>query len=312
MPLHRAYSAAALAAGLLAAGSLLAGCSGSSGSSAHKDDQARPTGQSAPHATTVAGRTSATYTATQAGSSPPSADAMRHTADLLGDRAKSLGLGGATFEVHGSTISARVPGHAADELRQIAATADLSFRPVVATAVSGAKGTDPVAGASVPADIRNAYTALTCAASSASPSATAQPAKPVSVPGQATIACDDKLGAKYLLAPAALTGTDIASATSALDKSAGNWTVNLAFTSAGGHKFGTVTGTLSQQQPPANQFAILLDGDVLSAPAVASPILGGQAQISGDFTQASAKNLAALIDSGALPVALTVGEVSQE
>lgn len=54
--------------------------------------------------------------------------------------------------------------------------------------------------------------------------------------------------------------------------------------------------------------AIVLDGKVLSAPVINEPITGGQAQLSGGFTQESANQLAIALQSGALPVAFTLVE----
>ncbi|MEM6586076.1 MAG: protein translocase subunit SecD, partial [Pseudomonadota bacterium] len=56
------------------------------------------------------------------------------------------------------------------------------------------------------------------------------------------------------------------------------------------------------------RFAIILDGKILSAPEFNEPILGGSAQISGSFTAETAKKLAIQLNSGALPVELTVIE----
>ena len=56
------------------------------------------------------------------------------------------------------------------------------------------------------------------------------------------------------------------------------------------------------------QFAIILDDKVLSAPRINEPILGGTSQISGGFTVESANNLAIQLRSGALPVDLSVVE----
>ncbi len=306
MGLHRASLLSVLAACAVVASPLLTGCSGSSGSSG-KDHPGSLTGPAR------GGRTTATYQAGEQGSAP-GGDVMRHTVDLLEERARALGVDGAAFTVHGATITATAPGNRTAELRQIAAVAELTFRPVLDSALPGAApggASQPSGSGSVSADLKAAYAALTCAASGATPSATPTAATPLSVPSQATIACDDKLGEKFLLAPAALSGADVDKATSDFDKNGGGWIVDLDFTAAGGRKFADVTGTLAQQVSPANRFAMLLDGSVLSAPSVESAISGGQAQITGNFTQRSARELAALIDSGTLPVTLTVTDVTR-
>lgn len=81
----------------------------------------------------------------------------------------------------------------------------------------------------------------------------------------------------------------------------------MEFTSAGAKKFQTITSRLSQQQPPMNQFAIVLDGEVVSAPSVRTA-LSKNAQISGSFDQQSAEDLGNILSYGALP--LTFEEVS--
>ena len=55
-------------------------------------------------------------------------------------------------------------------------------------------------------------------------------------------------------------------------------------------------------------FAIILDNEVISAPVIREPIIGGQSQISGSFTVESANKLAILLRAGALPAPLTVIE----
>ena len=56
------------------------------------------------------------------------------------------------------------------------------------------------------------------------------------------------------------------------------------------------------------RLAIILDNKIISAPQVREPILGGNGQISGDFTFQSATDLALLLRSGALPAPLTIIE----
>ncbi|ARU16240.1 protein translocase subunit SecD [Croceicoccus marinus] len=79
--------------------------------------------------------------------------------------------------------------------------------------------------------------------------------------------------------------------------------VNITFNQEGGRRFAQLT-TQNVNRP----FAIILDGEVLSAPNINEPILGGQAQISGGFNVDTANNLAISLRSGALPVDLAVVE----
>ncbi|MCX5395878.1 protein translocase subunit SecD [Streptomyces sp. NBC_00102] len=112
---------------------------------------------------------------------------------------------------------------------------------------------------------------------------------------------------KYVLGPAEVSGSDVDNAQGAIDQSTGEWIVTMEFNSAGAKKFNKITSTLAQQTSPMNQFAIVLDGEVVSAPSVASA-LSANAQISGNFTQQSAQDLGNILSYGALP--LTFKEAS--
>ena len=79
--------------------------------------------------------------------------------------------------------------------------------------------------------------------------------------------------------------------------------VSIKFNSAGARRFGKAT-----QENVNKPFAIILDDKVLSAPNINEPILGGQAQISGNFTVDTANQLAISLASGKLPVKLNVIE----
>jgi preprotein translocase subunit SecD len=79
--------------------------------------------------------------------------------------------------------------------------------------------------------------------------------------------------------------------------------VNITFNTAGARRFGRVT-----QENVNKPFAIILDDKVLSAPNINEPILGGRAQISGNFTVETANQLAVSLASGKLPVKLNVIE----
>jgi preprotein translocase subunit SecD len=79
--------------------------------------------------------------------------------------------------------------------------------------------------------------------------------------------------------------------------------VSIGFDSEGGQKFARMT-----QQNTGKLFAIILDGQVISAPVINEPIFGGQSIISGSFTTESANQLAIALRSGALPVDLKIIE----
>jgi preprotein translocase subunit SecD len=144
------------------------------------------------------------------------------------------------------------------------------------------------------------YTKLDC--SKASDRATAgQSAKA----GDPTVACGQVNNAwyKYLLGPAAVNGTEVNKAQAVFDtQGASGWQVQMDFNSSGSKKFADITGKLAQNQSPQNEFGIVLDGEVVSSPYVSQSITGGQAQISGSFTQQEAQSLANMLSYGALPL----------
>ncbi|MFB6781192.1 protein translocase subunit SecD [Streptomyces sp. NPDC056352] len=120
-------------------------------------------------------------------------------------------------------------------------------------------------------------------------------------PTDTTVACSSEGDAKYVLGPAEVSGTDVGSAKAAIDQQRGMWIVQMDFTDKGSKKFQKITSKLSTQQSPMNQFAIALDGEVVSAPQV-NETLSGSAEISGSFTQQSAQDLANVLSYGALPL----------
>jgi preprotein translocase subunit SecD len=98
-------------------------------------------------------------------------------------------------------------------------------------------------------------------------------------------------------------GENLTDAKAGVDQQNGQNIVNIAFDGQGGAKFAKLTS-----ENVGKPFAIILDGQVLSAPNINEPIIGGRAQISGSFTPESANTLAIALRSGALPVPLAVVE----
>ncbi|MET8247977.1 protein translocase subunit SecD [Streptomyces sp. NPDC005202] len=125
-------------------------------------------------------------------------------------------------------------------------------------------------------------------------------------PSEPTVACGKNSQGqwqKYILGPAAVDGTDVKKAQAVFNtQTAAGWTVTMEFTSKGAKKFADITGKLAQNQSPQNQFAIVLDGEVVSDPYVSQPLTGGNAEISGRFTQEEAQGLANMLSYGALPL----------
>src|SRR5579871_2898407 len=100
-----------------------------------------------------------------------------------------------------------------------------------------------------------------------------------------------------------VSGDRLEQAGSGFDPRGGQPVVNFRFDTRGAREFGDVTKANVNKL-----FAIVLDNKVISAPNIQEPILGGQGQISGNFTVETANDLAILLNAGALPAALSVIE----
>jgi preprotein translocase subunit SecD len=101
------------------------------------------------------------------------------------------------------------------------------------------------------------------------------------------VTTDRKRTEAYLLDSAVLTGADVQDATASPDPNSPGQVINLQFRAQGARTWATFTSDNVN-----NRVAITLDGGVISAPSINSPITGGQTQISGDFTRAEAAQLA--------------------
>ncbi|MHB1165243.1 MAG: protein translocase subunit SecD [Candidatus Nanopelagicales bacterium] len=130
-------------------------------------------------------------------------------------------------------------------------------------------------------------------------------------PSQWLGTCERGGAAKYNLEPAFIRGTNVTNANAVLPQNGLGWVVSLEFDSEGAAALSEASTRLTALPEcgaaganPCNAFAIVLDGVVVSAPRFNEPILGGQAQIEGNFTAEEARDLANVLKYGALPVTL--------
>jgi preprotein translocase subunit SecD len=100
-----------------------------------------------------------------------------------------------------------------------------------------------------------------------------------------------------------VSGGDLTDAQPGFDQRSSEPIVSFRFNTAGARKFAQAT-----QENVGKPFAIVLDNEVISAPVIREPILGGSGQISGSFTVQSANDLSILLRAGALPAPLTIIE----
>ncbi|MGA4897831.1 protein translocase subunit SecD [Streptomyces griseoincarnatus] len=225
------------------------------------------------------------------GAAPQPSGTGEPSADPSGDKATD---GASQEATDGSSASATTQGRGVTD----ALKADES---PAATDEAGPSPSATGAAADPDAKLQEAYAKLDCTKESVR--ATAGDGAKATDP---TVACGQNSQGqwqKYILGPAAVDGTDVDEADALLNTTSGaGWTVTMKFTGEGSKKFADITGQLAQKQSPQNQFAIVLDGEVVSDPYVRQALTGGNAEISGNFTQQSAQDLANMLSYGALPL----------
>ncbi|HTR94407.1 MAG TPA: protein translocase subunit SecD [Trebonia sp.] len=138
------------------------------------------------------------------------------------------------------------------------------------------------------------------------------------------VSCDAN-GTKYVLAPSVFEGTQLTGVSPGLQQNSTQWVVNLTLNSAAAKAFGTLTtsqyNTYYSQAVAGNQdslaldsTAIVLDGNVQSAPMTEGALTSGQFTISGPqpdgFTEAEANQLTNILKYGSLPLNFNIQTVS--
>jgi preprotein translocase subunit SecD len=136
------------------------------------------------------------------------------------------------------------------------------------------------------------------------PAVTPEQAQQGGVPPDAEILYGAKQGEAYVIKKAvAVSGADLTDAQPGFDQRTSEPIVTFRFNSNGARRFAGIT-----QENVGRPFAIVLDNQVISAPVIREPILGGSGQISGNFTVQEANDLSILLRAGALPAPLTIIE----
>ncbi|HUN37951.1 MAG TPA: protein translocase subunit SecD [Trebonia sp.] len=141
-----------------------------------------------------------------------------------------------------------------------------------------------------------------------------------------TVSCDSS-GTKYVLGPAVFAGTDITNVNVNLLQNNDQYVVNLTLNPAGTSAFGKLTqnqytnyytpyeaDSTNINDEVLDETAVVLDGDIQSAPITTSPIETGQVQITGGgtsgFSQDQANQLANVLKFGALPLSFLRQQVT--
>lgn len=122
-------------------------------------------------------------------------------------------------------------------------------------------------------------------------------------PNLPLVTCSQDGEEVYLLDKAIINGEQIKDAQSGLDQQQGQYVVDLQFKGDATKIWADFTAA-----NVGTQTAFVLDSKVVSAPAIREPIPGGNTQITGNFTQASAKELANVLKYGSLPLSFESSE----
>jgi preprotein translocase subunit SecD len=108
------------------------------------------------------------------------------------------------------------------------------------------------------------------------------------------IVCDPN-GMRYTVGKVELDGSHVSEVKVVQSLDHPGWYIALTLDGQGARAFATLTTQLAALQPPKNQLAIVVGGQVAAAPTVTSAITGGHVQISGNYTKKDAEALAAKI-----------------
>ncbi len=233
---------------------------------------------------------------------------------IIRQRVNSLGVAESEVAAQGTganrQIVISVPGETGRRIVDLVGqTAELRFRPVLVEGAANATSvsSDPAAlPPGVTPELSAQFASLDCTLPQNRQGGSS------GNEAQAVVSCDRGGIAKYILAPAEVLGKQVTQATSLIDpQGASGWYVTLEFDGEGTSKFGAMTSRLTSLPAPQNQAAIVLDGLVYSAPRINEAINTGTAQITGNFSQLDAQDLANVLKYGALPLAFDRGEVQQ-
>ncbi len=265
------------------------------------------------------------------------AAALEKAVEIIERRVNSLGVAEPEITRQGDNVVVNLPG-VKDQQRAldiIGRQGEVLLRPVLqvgttntdstTTTVAGSTETttpDTVAPAqpSGPGDARRSVPTTTVASPTTTvagdATTTTVPQLPVSNDPNdptANVILQGDGNAVYLVGPAGATG-QVFNNNAGADISTGNWvvTVGLRKGALGEDVWNALTTKCFSRDPscPTGQIAIVLDGKVISAPVVQEAVFtGGNVQITGNFTEAEARDLAKILEFGAVPVRFDIATV---
>ena len=255
-------------------------------------------------------------------------DAVQQAIEIIRQRVDASGIAEAEITSQGEgNIVVALPGTPSEStLALVRESAQMLFRPVLIVGEPGPTelGDESFLGDDAPEptdasdlawlndDVLADFGALDCT----DPANLRGGSALVGDPEAPVVACDAEGWGKYILGPVEIRGESIDSALSTLRTTqagvvTNEWITVINFDGEGTRMFREVTSRLVALEPPRNQFAMVLDGLVISAPSVNEAIPNGTAEISGSFTRESAGTLARQLNFGSLPLTFEVQSEQQ-
>lgn len=242
---------------------------------------------------------------------------LQLAADIIQQRVDSLGVGEASVTTAGERlVIVSAPNVQSDDLVElVGSTAQLMFRPVLAIEPILEEGSpvEPTPagefdeGELLPISDVLAYEPTEEIMQELQEFSCGDVApQGMNVP---TFACDSAGTMKFLLGPVAIEGEMVTDASAGIPQGALSFAVSLQFDSEGAARLAELTGGITANPAPRNQFAIVLDGVVESNARALQRIPDGQAQITGEFSQAEAQQLANVLRFGSLPLTFETSQV---
>ncbi|MBT2594887.1 protein translocase subunit SecD [Arthrobacter sp. ISL-72] len=275
------------------------------------------------------------------GGSDINEDQLNQAVAIIRQRVDGSGVAEAEISTQsGRNVVVSLPGTPSKETRAlIQASADMNFRPVLQAGAGAAVPTEsltpedklpkPTAAPTNSSDINwvtpevyRKFETLDCDNPAQDKQERSDPAAPLVTCEPATATSP---AIKYILGPVEVKGSNIKSSSFQLQQGAqgavtNEWAVNIQFDEQGTAKFKEVTERLYQffvaaggesGSDPKAQFAIVLDDQVISAPRSLAVITDGRPQITGGFTEQSAKALSDQLRFGALPISFDIQSEQQ-
>ncbi len=219
--------------------------------------------------------------------------------EIIRDRVDGLGVAEPDITRQGDSIIVSLPGVKNKDraVEVVGQTAQLYFRPVLQLLPP-----QPSASTTVPAE---PTTTVPGSPPTSAPVDIDKTTPPEENSPEATVVLPEKddngnVTARYLLGPAEVTGEALSSASATVNPNNGVWEVEFDLTSSGS----TQWNTMAEKVGINGQIAIDLDGLVRSAPSLQTTNFPGSAQITGNFSESEAKDLALVLRYGSLPVQL--------